>query len=71
MKITHEGKELAPCIVSKAKYALELKDQSPCNQNPCSEAYWEKTVVIVGRHYNLDDNTINNAIEMYNDLFLG
>jgi hypothetical protein len=37
------GKQLAPCIVSKARYALGIKHKKPTNLKECSKDYWIKT----------------------------
>ena len=43
-----DGKQISPCIASKAKYALGLKKVEPNNCKSCSRFYWEKTVKRIG-----------------------
>ena len=33
-------KKLSPCIISWAKFALEIKTKVPNNSKKCSEKYW-------------------------------
>ncbi|MBO9595007.1 MAG: hypothetical protein J7599_19035 [Niabella sp.] len=61
-------KELSPCIVSKAKYALGLKSIKPTNNKTCSLEYWEKVVAILSKTYPLKKKQIAHAIEIHNKL---
>jgi hypothetical protein len=38
------NKELSPCIVSWAKYALKIKSVKPNNNKKCSLVYWRKVI---------------------------
>lgn len=67
MKFSDSQKEIAPCIVSKAKYALKLKTEKPFNKKSCSENYWKRTVFEVSRKFEIKDN---NIIHNANNLFV-
>jgi len=64
----NKGKELSPCICSKAKYALGLKPK-PLNNKTCTRNYWERVVRIIAELNNINDNSLNSAINQYNDIF--
>jgi hypothetical protein len=37
-------KKYSPCIISWARYALEIKTKAPMNNKKCSERYWRKII---------------------------
>ena len=37
-------KKLSPCVISWAKYALEIKIKKPKNSKKCSQKYWFKII---------------------------
>jgi|GEM_PF-2746676 len=39
-----DGKMLSPCIISWAKFALNIKSDKPKNSKKCSIAYWRDTI---------------------------
>lgn len=41
------NKELSPCIVSWAKFALEIKPNKPTNSKKCVLKYWKKVIDII------------------------
>lgn len=61
-------KELSPCIVSKAKYALGLKSIRPMNNKTCSPEYWEKVIGTLGKYNSLKKDQIAAAIMRYSKL---
>lgn len=61
-------KELSPCIVSKAKYALGLKSTKPANSKTCSPEYWEKVIDVLAKSSPLKKDQIINAIMRYKGL---
>jgi hypothetical protein len=67
MKVTNEyGKEIAPCIVSKVKHALKLKDRWPTNDKKCSKVYWENTCELVGKADKKTSQEIDEAKKLFN-----
>lgn len=38
------NRELSPCIVSWAKFALEIKLNQPKNSKKCTKAYWNEVL---------------------------
>lgn len=61
-------KELSPCIVSKAKYALGLKPTRPINNKLCSPEYWERVINILAKSNLLKKDQIAAAIMRYSEL---
>lgn len=35
---------LSPCIISWARFALEIKTDKPINSKKCSEKYWKRVI---------------------------
>jgi hypothetical protein len=56
-----DGKQISPCIASKARYALGLKSIEPRNSKGCSSSYWERTVQRIGDLNRLDSDIIEKA----------
>lgn len=54
--------EQSPCIVSKAKYALGLKEKPPKNNKKCTQHYWIKIVKYLAKQYGLNQKMIAAAI---------
>jgi hypothetical protein len=65
MAFIHNGKELSPCIVSKARHALGLKPEKPTNKKYCPLPYWEQAVQAVGERQNVEPETIAAAKASY------
>lgn len=69
MKFSDSQKEIAPCIVSKVRYALKIKSEKPNNKKPCSQEYWKRTVFEVAEKFGIkENNRIQNAISLFADL---
>ena len=47
------GSEIAPCVVSKARFALNKRNTRPTNQKKCSEDYWKEAVEVVAEYYEI------------------
>ena len=62
------GADFSPCIISKARYKLGLKNIAPNNHKKCSRIYWNEACTVVGNYYGLPYETINLAIAAFNDL---
>jgi hypothetical protein len=60
------GKQLAPCVVSKAKHALNIPNGYNGNIKRFSLDYWIKTVNVVAKYHRLSQTQINAAINNYN-----
>lgn len=64
------GKELSPCIISKARFALGLKSSYRSNKDkPCSQAYWHKTIDVVAKFYGVNDEGKIKKAKNRTDLF--
>ncbi|MGN7786852.1 hypothetical protein ACTJIJ_20130 [Niabella sp. 22666] len=69
MAVNDENKkELSPCIVSKAKYALGLKPTKPMNNKTCSFEYWQKVTTILAQSNALPKKKIADAMNLYEEL---
>lgn len=66
----NKEKQLSPCIISWAKYALEFKGkEKPKNIKTCSEKYWEKVIftILKDKKYETVLKNKNIAIAKFND----
>jgi hypothetical protein len=64
-------KQIAPCISSKAKYALNLKFTQPNNIKKCSKKYWIDVIESLCIKHKVIDQSLNkSAIEKYDELIL-
>ena len=48
MSVILNGVEIAPCICSKAKVALEIPNSYVENRKTCSQEYWNRVVEYFG-----------------------
>tara|TARA_R110002049_G_scaffold7526_1_gene43439 strand:- start:1265 stop:1477 length:213 start_codon:yes stop_codon:yes gene_type:complete len=64
----NKGKELSPCICSKAKYALRLTKE-PRNNKQCTRRYWERVVGRISELNNINEKVLKMAINKYDDIF--
>lgn len=60
-----DGTQLSPCICSKVRHALGLKQTPPNNDKRCSPLYWIEICERMGHANDLDMGTINNAIALF------
>ena len=44
VKFIDNGKQIAPCIAAKARFALGITLRKPSNVKPCSENYWQRAI---------------------------
>jgi len=59
--------QLSPCMISKAKLALGLKElNGKINSKKCSTTYWKRVVNAVGGKYEVSQSKIDTAIGKYN-----
>lgn len=64
-------KQIAPCIYTKAKYALKEKKDKPNNVKKCSSGYWERVVKSCAIDFKIyDEKIIKEAIAKYSELAL-
>ena len=62
-------KQISPCIVSKVKFALNLKSDKPDNIKFCSKNYWVLAIKSIANEYKInDDSIVVSAIEKYDML---
>lgn len=64
-KLNKNGKQIAPCIVSKVKHALKVPNRYKFNDKKCSRHYWDQTCETIGK---LNGKT-NSEIEKAKKLF--
>ena len=60
--------QIAPCILSKAKYALNIKKQKPSNNKKCSLDYWIKVIKTICNQQTISDTIKKEAIRKYKQL---
>lgn len=53
MGVIINGREVSPCICSKAKFVLGLTTRPPINRKTCSNEYWADVVVYYGSIYSV------------------
>jgi hypothetical protein len=46
--LNNNGKQIAPCIVSKVRHALKVPNRYRSNDKKCSKFYWDNTCDIIG-----------------------
>lgn len=61
MVLVINNKQISPCIVSKAMYALGITSKKPTNNKKCSIVYWSIVVHHLGNMYNVSPTIIQNA----------
>jgi hypothetical protein len=61
-------KQISPCIVSKAKYALNLKKNKPFNTKICSYEYWCKVIDTFSLKNNLTSKNTQEAKNKFKSL---
>lgn len=61
-------KELSPCIVSWAKFALNIKLNRPTNSKKCSLTYWQDVIntILSKEGYQAYIGNRQQAIQRYN-----
>lgn len=62
------GSQISPCIASKARYALGYKIL-PKNIKKCTRGYWTRVITTFGVNNNLNEEQVNNAVAMYDQIF--
>jgi len=60
--------QISPCIVAKAKFALNLTKRKPSNTNTCSYRYWSKVIETFASKNNLKDKTVEEAKNKFKSL---
>jgi hypothetical protein len=70
MILFHETNiQISPCIASKARFALLLKNESPTTIKRCSLAYWISTINTLCLINNINSGTRRQrAINRYDEL---
>lgn len=66
--VNRNDKELSPCIVSWAKFALNIKKETPRNSKKCSLEYWHDVIntILAKPEYNQFVPNRQIAIENFN-----
>lgn len=61
------NKQLRPCIVSWAKFALEIKSEKLNNSNKCIFKYWQKVIdtILSKPQYESYEKNRNTAIQKF------
>jgi hypothetical protein len=71
MKFQTTEKQISPCIVSKAKYALGLKQSIPNQKKDkkCSRVYWSNTIEAICIANDINDTARKSiAIDLFETL---
>ena len=58
--------QISTCIASKAKFALNLKQNKPTNTKTCSYDYWSKVIETFASQNNFKDKTVDEAKNNFN-----
>ena len=53
--------QISPCIVAKAKYALNIKTKKPGNKKSCSYEYWCRVIDTLTTSYNISNKISDEA----------
>jgi hypothetical protein len=61
------GKQLSPCIISKVKSALNIKNRHRGNKTNCSKTKWDEVCEIIGKKSNLTDQAITVGKNKFNE----
>lgn len=69
MNFLDNKKQIAPCIISHARYELGLKSEKPNNKKECSEQYWKRTIETLAKTYNIKNEKTKIAINNYKTIF--
>ena len=62
---TGTKKQISPCISSKAKYALRLKNKKSTNYKKCSLDYWIKVIETLSFQHNISDAIKTEAVNQF------
>lgn len=68
---TDTGKQISPCILSKARFALNLTAKRPVNNKTCSFSYWKSVIDTLVKQKRLTIKTKLQASKRYNDIIKG
>lgn len=71
MNFINTETQISPCIVSKVRFALNLKDNPPnqLKRKYCSIEYWKRSIDTVCQQKGINDHIRKqNAINKYHDL---
>jgi hypothetical protein len=60
--------QISPCIATKAKFALNLKQNKPTNTKTCSYDYWCKVIETFSSLNNLSNKTAEEAKNKFKSL---
>jgi hypothetical protein len=60
--------QISPCIVAKAKFALNLTKKKPSNTKTCSYNYWCKVIETFSSQNNLSSITVEDAKNKFKSL---
>jgi hypothetical protein len=65
--INQNGKKLSPCIVSWARFALNIKLNRPRNRKKCSITYWHDVIntILSQQKFNSYISNRQNAINNF------
>ena len=68
LKFNNTSKQISPCIVAKARFALDNQRNQPTNQKRCSKEYWDNVIDTLCKNDPTLKTNIVSAKEMYNQL---
>lgn len=61
----YNGSQIAPCIISKVKNALNVENRYEANSKKCTREYWEEVVTIIGDKYSMNWEQKEKAKDKY------
>ena len=62
--------QISPCIVAKAKYALNIKTKKPGNKKSCSYEYWCRVIDTLSSSYKISNKISEEAKMNFKSFFL-
>jgi hypothetical protein len=65
----YNGVELSPCIVAKAKEALNVPNRTVGNKKTCTLEYWVNALKAVAQAYSIPDYEVARAVGEYDHYF--
>lgn len=60
--------QVAPCIASKVRFALQLKVVRPVNIKRCTLEYWTRVIETISIIHNINPNVQQAGLDSFNDL---
>lgn len=62
--------QIAPCIASKARFALGIAHKEPSNNKTCSYNYWSKVITSLASEKSISSEMAEEAKEKFSDIMM-